>query len=343
MATEKTMLNERNIKIILSNNYNIKEIINIVKIDIGTSNIFKVETKHGKYILKEFNSNKSINLIKKEVDLINFLSNKNISVPKYIKTIHSNYYFTFKGKIIILQKFIEGYTIIDNTANFNELINVANTYGRLIIALKDYQELSDENIIEKWFSKNTLLKGKEKIKKELLNIRENNIYKDQYLKDLNIKLNIIDKLLIDFDFNIISKLTIMNTHGDYNVQQLIFNNKEITILDFERAKKMPIIWEIMRSYSYTDSNAKNGLMDINNLIAYIKEISKFILLNEFDLKYSAYIYLIQLVSSTYGYKEYNQDYNQIKLLNFGFFRTKLCKNLYKNLNTIGDSLIENIL
>ena len=157
------------------------------------------------------------------------------------------------------------------------------------------------------------------------------------------KLNIIDNLLINFDFSIISKLTIMNTHGDYNVQQLIFNGKqETTILDFERAKKMPIIWEIMRCYSYTDKKAQNGKIDINNLISYIKAISNFILLNEFDLKYAAYIYLIQLASSTFGYKEYNKDYTQIKLLNFGFFRTKLCKNLYDNLNIIGDSLIKKV-
>ena len=134
MATEKTLLTGKTIKVILNNNYKIKEVTNIIKIDIGTSNVFKVETKYNKYILKEFNSNKSINLIKKEIDIINFLINKNISVPKYIKTINNKYYSTFKGKIIILQKFVEGYTITDNTANYNELINVANTYGKLVIA-----------------------------------------------------------------------------------------------------------------------------------------------------------------------------------------------------------------
>ena len=57
---------------------------------------------------------------------------------------------------------------------------------------------------------------------------------------------------------------------------------------------------------------------------------KYIELNEYDLKYAPYIYLIQLVSSTYGYKEYNDDYSQIELLEFAFFRTKLCRILYEN-------------
>ena len=44
----------------------------------------------------------------------------------------------------------------------------------------------------------------------------------------------------------------MNTHGDYSIQQLIYNKERIAVLDFETAKKMPIVWEIMRSYSYID-------------------------------------------------------------------------------------------
>ena len=48
----------------------------------------------------------------------------------------------------------------------------------------------------------------------------------------------IDKnLLNNFDFEIIKKMTIMNSHGDYSVQQLIYNdNSKTTVIDFETAK-----------------------------------------------------------------------------------------------------------
>ena len=69
----------------------------------------------------------------------------------------------------------------------------------------------------------------------------------------------IDKnLLNNFDFEIIKKMTIMNSHGDYSVQQLIYNdNSKTTVIDFETAKKLPIIWEVLRSYSYIDEEAKD--------------------------------------------------------------------------------------
>lgn len=124
---------------------------------------------------------------------------------------------------------------------------------------------------------------------------------------------------------------------------MIYNDKnETTVIDFETAKKLPIVWEIMRSYSYIDSEAKDGELNIDTLIEYFKEFSKFINLNEYDLKYASHIYLIQLIGSTFGYKEYNDDYSQKELLDFAFFRTNLCKNLYKNLDKISLALSEEL-
>ena len=142
-----------------------------------------------------------------------------------------------------------------------------------------------------------------------------------------------------FDFSIISKMSIMNSHGDYSVQQLIYNNeKETSVIDFESAKRLPIMWEIIRSYTYIDKDVKNGEMNIDTFVEYVNEISKYVELNEFDLKYCAYIYLIQIVGSLYGYKQYNENYEQTELLNFAIFRTNLCRYLYEHLDEIGTRL-----
>lgn len=134
-------------------------------------------------------------------------------------------------------------------------------------------------------------------------------------------------------------MSIMNSHGDYSVQQLIYNNeKETSVIDFESAKRLPIMWEIIRSYTYIDKDVKNGEMNINTFVEYVNEISKYVELNEFDLKYCAYIYLIQIVGSLYGYKQYNENYEQIELLNFAIFRTNLCGYLYEHLDEIGTRL-----
>ena len=130
-------------------------------------------------------------------------------------------------------------------------------------------------------------------------------------------------------------MTNINGHGDYSIQQLIYNNKgKTTVIDFETAKKLPIAWEVIRYYSY----CKNGKLNIDTFAEYVKKFCNYIKLNEYDLKYIAHLYLIQLVKSMFGYKEYNEDYSQKKLLYFAFFRTKLCENLYEKLDIIGKRL-----
>ena len=106
---------------------------------------------------------------------------------------------------------------------------------------------------------------------------------------------------------------------------------------------MPVAWEVIRSYCYIDKNVKNGDIDINLLTQYFREFMKYIKLNEYDLKYVSYIYLLQLASSTFGYKEYIEDYSQKELIEFAFFITNLCKNLYERRDEISMELEESIL
>ena len=56
----------------------------------------------------------------------------------------------------------------------------------------------------------------------------------------------------------------------------------------------------------------------------------------------SYIYLLQLASSTFGYKEYIEDYSQKELIEFAFFRTNLCKNLYERREEISSKLVQGI-
>ena len=85
MALEKTKLTKEKIIDIVTNDYGLLGIIQINYINRGTSNIFQVIVNDKKYILKEFNSERTIEYIEKEINIINFLSTKGISVPKYIQ------------------------------------------------------------------------------------------------------------------------------------------------------------------------------------------------------------------------------------------------------------------
>ena len=337
MALEKTKLTKEKIIEIVTNDYGLLGTIEINYINRGTANIFKITVDDKKYILKEFNSERTLKYIEKEINIINYLSTKGISVPKYLQLKNGEYHTNIEDRIIIMQEFIEGEILEDNEANYEQLIKSATLLGKLIKALEEYPDLEDEDIINQKFSKRYLLDSIEKIEIEKNKIKNNNEFKEKFIEDYELKIKMAEELSKTFDFEIMNKLTIKNTHGDYCNLQLIYNDrKEITVIDFEAAKRMPIIWDIMRSYCYMDKDAKDGKINIKNLKEYVREVNKYVQLNQYDLKYAAYIFLIQLTGSVFGYREYNNNYEQKNLLRFALFRTKICKDLYRNSNKISN-------
>ena len=340
--TNNTKLNNDVIKKILLENYNIKA-IDIEKINRGTADIFKIQADTKKYILKYFSLGRTEESVIKEIEIINFLKGKNIKVPIYINTIQNEYYIVFENRIIILQKYIDGYTMENNTGDYNKVIESAMILGKVTKALQDYKELSEDGIIEKSFSKASIQNGIMKMRDLQQKLNNDNPYKKIFYNDLDFKINIAKELELNFNFDVIDKMTIINSHGDYSVQQLIYNDEnETTIIDFETAKKMPIVWEVIRSYSYVDKESIDGELNIDTLIEYFKEFSKYLKLNKYDLKYAGHLYLLQLVASVFGYKQFNDNYENTQLLHFAIFRTKLCRYLYKHLEEISNRLEKEI-
>ena len=141
-----------------------------------------------------------------------------------------------------------------------------------------------------------------------------------------------------------SKLTVMNIHADYSVLQFIYKDGKINaIIDFVSACKMLVVWEIIRFYSYIDSKTKEGKIDIDNLVEYTRTFTKYVKLNKYDFKFMSYLYLVQLLGSTFGYKQYIADNSKTSLLDFAFFRTSLCKYLFENEEKITNVLMEELL
>lgn len=329
---------------------NKKEIINFVKekyginvtdikiIDRGSANIYSLNKDE--YVLKEFQAKYTKDEIEKEITIINHLKKDGIKVPSYIKTINDIYYSLYKDKVIIIQKFIEGYTLDRNEGNYEQTIECAKVYGMIVKSLENLDILLPLNDLS--FSKENLTKGIEKHQKlleliddkkddETLKIKKNLEEKIDMLKDISKKNIFIDT----------KKLTIKNTHGDFNVLQFIYKNDHInSVIDFVSACKMPVVWELIRSYSYIDKDVKNGIFNLDTFTDYIKEFNKYVKLNEYDLKYMSYIYLIQLLGSTYGYKEYINNNENIELLEFAHFRTNICKYLFNNAENISNRLLK---
>lgn len=330
---ENSVLNKEIIKKIVNENYGIN-ITNIKRINRGSANIYNLDNK---YILKEFTSDREVLSIEKEFNIIKHLNNKGLRVPTYLETKEGKCYIIYKGRIIIIQIFLDGYTMENNTGDYDKTIESATILGRLSKALETYNLETEYN---EYPSKEELEKGIEKLNDLASKIKDDNPYKDKIINDLNRKVEISNELL-NFDFDALKKVTLKLCHGDYSVQQLIYcDEKETAVIDFETVRTMPINWEIIRSYSYVDKECKDGEFNLNTFIDYVKEVMKYINLTEYDLKYMPYIYIFQLVSSTFGYKQYNNDYSKTNLLDFAFFRTNLCNYLYDKLEIISNELLK---
>lgn len=322
-------------------NYNI-DVQSIELITNGSANIYKLYSNDNKYILKEFQSKYGEDDVLREINAIQYLKEKSdIPVPTYVKCNSNNLYFKHKGRVVIMQNFIEGKTCKKNSGNFEKLIDSANYLAKIIKNFEGYEVKNSINVTD-WYCEGEIVKATKKynwILEKLgntdidLKIRDDILFKKRLLIELKQKL----------ESSNIQNVTHKVSHGDYSCLQFIYNDKyEVkAILDFIKVKKLPIVWEIVRSYSYIDKEAENGQINIENLVQYTKEIIKTIQLNEDDLRYLPYVYLIQLARSTYGYEEYFKNKkNKEELLNFAFYRTNICRNFMENANKISNRLLK---
>lgn len=136
---EKSELDKNKIKFEVKKHYNL-DIIKIETIDGGNANIYKLTDIHkNKYILKEFQLKFNSKTILKEVHVIEHLRKKKLPVPEYVTCTNNQKYFEHKGRIVILQKYIEGKAKDKYTGNKQNLLESTKYLGLLVNALEDYQ------------------------------------------------------------------------------------------------------------------------------------------------------------------------------------------------------------
>ncbi len=335
---EETVFTKKKIIEVIKNIYNI-DVYQVEKLNRGSANLYSINKDE--YVLKEFQTKYTKEEIDKEIIIINHLKNDNIPVPEYIKTITGEYSFVYENRVVIMQKFIDGYTIESNTGNHTQILESAEYLGKIIKSLETLKLELPNNDVSSWYSRETIDDGIDKQEKLIKKISAENY--PQIYKDLTDKISMLKYIRDNLDFSDMSKLTIMNTHGDYSLLQFIYKDGKINaIIDFVSACKMPIVWEVIRSYSYIDPKAKDGKIDIDNLVEYVKVFTNYVKLNEYDFKFMSYLYLVQLVASTFGYKQYIVDNSKTSLLDFAIFRTNLCRFLFENAEKISNTLIEEL-
>lgn len=339
---EQTTFSNAEIQNELYKRYRIK-VNNIEIVNKGTANIYKIISDKENFILKEFQSKYLQDDVLKEINAIEYLKeNTKIPLPTYLKNNNNEFYFEHKGRIVVIQNFIDGKVFEKNEGNYEQLLESAHYLGEIIKGFEKYNIKDGVNITD-WYSKKEFDKANKKYD-DILDKLDDSEISNKIKIDIIFKKQLLNELSNNRKLKELNNITHKVSHGDYSSLQFIYDNKNKikAIIDFIKVKRLPVVWEIARSYSYIDKEARNGNININNIVEYTKEISKITALNEYDFKYLPYVYLIQLARSTFGYSEYFKENVKDKeeLLNFAFFRTNICRDLYKKADEISNKLLD---
>ena len=338
MALEKTVLDGSIITILLKKHYDIA-VHGCQRLALGSANCYRVSDGKRNYFLKEFQTSISEDAVNREAELLKTLSKEHIPVSGYIQTNTGEWLFNFNNHIICLQEYIEGLTCGYNNFPSRLLPSLAQMLGKIHTALKNYDLPVDmgKEWLESYSAKKLITQYDALIKSAQAqdDADSGKIIEDlEYKKELALRCNEYKKFY--------DGITYTSTHGDYQGCQTIYTETDIkAVIDFSSAAKLPAVWEVMRSYVQSShKSAKNAAFDIDGLCAYVKEYMKYAALTDKDIYAMPYVYLFQLARSKFGYSQYlNMKSEDSKaLLEFGIWRTDMCRFVENNLENISQIL-----
>ena len=269
--------------------------------------------------------------------------NKNgINTAQYIKTLEGKNYTIFEERFCIILKYISGKVYKNNVGNNEMLKESAQYLAKIVNALKELPLMNCDDM-KSYFSVECLENFIGKAKQIITDFYPKTRLDRKMLADVNDKIEIAEQLK-HLDFSKFNCYTVANSHGDYNQLQFIYQKKKIkAIIDYVASKALPISWEIIRSYSSLDKKAKKGVFDIENFVDYVKYFNEIYPLCSADLTIMPYLFLLQLSTSLYGYKQFFAKTANKDLIKYAQLRTNISKYLLKNAEMLVNALQKNIV
>lgn len=265
--------------------------------------IFVAETKNSKYIVKTYPIHEQG--METEGYITEFVRNNGISAPKYLKTKNGKYVVKVETDDMQfhVQEFAEGEILQLNTAPEWFLEKSAQTLGQIHNVLRSYDELPT-HFGESFFAKATTDERKRYFTKLLKEeIKQGNTSVISLLEERLKHLDRISSFDIDAD-----KLTYSNSHGWYQIGELIVNNQDITVIDWTGACRKPICYEVIMSYIFASPECKEGRIDSDGLKRYIRNYSKHFSLSDYDIQIMPYLYYYtQMICNYTPHEIYHND------------------------------------
>ena len=253
-------LTKRDISDIIKN-YDVGKLISYKRIFTAANLIYKINTTKGKFVLKLYLSSSEKSIIN-QIDLMSFLNNNGVVVPKNLHTLKREPLLLWKGNKITIQEFIVGKK--RQYVNKTLAKDMGKKYGLLNIVLNKYKTKS-KNIENKNIEQFNLLN-----------------WKTKGLSDIDIKKE-SKKIVKEIKKLKKGKLTRALIHGDLGEGNfLVVDNKITAILDFDNINKNYLVCELAVPISQnfiTLTKVKKDLIKI-----FLREYQRYIKLNNEEKK-----------------------------------------------------------
>ena len=121
MAIEKSIFDHDKMQMLLLQEYGFHLIEN-QHLPLGTANCYKISCEEGAYFFKEYQKEFTIQDVKREAELVEYLNSKDFPAARFIKTINGNSCILFEGHVISVQEYLEGKSYLKTA--FFEIINM---------------------------------------------------------------------------------------------------------------------------------------------------------------------------------------------------------------------------
>ena len=339
MALEHSVLDQEIITRLLKEKYDLS-VKEVRKTELGSANCFRINDGKNDYFLKEFQTSFLKEDLIREAQLLDHLVEEGIPVARMIKTKTQEYAFEQEGHVISLQEYVQGTCYGYNDFPKKLLSQTAVMLGKIHTALKGYP--LPVGMDQEWlatYDAETLCREYDELAKS---VKPEDPHYAQLMEDFRYKKTLAVRCMEYMKYY--EGVTYGSTHGDYQGCQLICDTNGIkAVIDFSSARKLPLIWEIMRSYVQSSNDARNeAVIDVDALCEYVKAYLEEAMLTKTDLKSMPYVYLFQLARSKYGYNEYltTDSEDREGLIRFAFWRTQMCREVEAKAKEIAEKLAE---
>ena len=313
---------------------------NVERVRGGSANCYRLTVGDVYYFLKEFPYNFDKTALLREAKVCQMLEEKGVPTSVFIKTLKNDDTCAYRGRVFHLQKFLDGVAL--GKLSQEQLSASAEMLSSVHNALEEADFLRVA-FRDEWFdnwTKEASIDRHRNIMEKLPLSKKAVMYQKRAADACQVKINLLRAY--DYDSMNFKRLKKVNTHGDYNPLQILWDEKgeKITaVVDFSDAAKLPAVWEIARSYTLSAKECDRGeRIDPASLWLYLQKYLEKAELSLFDIENMLPFYYYNLLRSTYGL-----DLTSKSALEFALWGTRLCQYLSVNERNITQYLREKYL